>query len=134
VYEQAVDQGVNQPTPPVADRRRSLRAPLIVRRVRIDEGRTTFFGYAKNISRGGLFISATSPREEGKRFELEIPLPKPLDYTVRCKCEVVWRRPWAKGLKQDPGMGLRFLDLPAEDAEAVDRWILETARREKLLR
>ena len=36
--------------------------------------------------------------------------------------------------KLDPGMGLRFLDLPAADADAIDRWIAETARRERLLR
>ncbi len=34
----------------------------------------------------------------------------------------------------DPGMGLRFLDLPEDDAVAIDRWIEETARRERLLR
>ncbi len=133
-YKEGVNEHLDPPIPPAADRRRSLRAPLIVQRIRGDVGRTTFFGYARNISRGGLFISATSPRDEGSQFELEIPLPKPLDYTVRCACEVVWRRPWAKGLRMDPGMGLRFLDLPEDDAVAIDRWIEETARRERLLR
>lgn len=132
MYKERVNERPDPPLPPAADRRRSLRAPLIVQRVRVDEGRTTFFGYARNISRGGMFIAATHPRDEGSRFDLEIPLPKPLDYTVRCTCEVVWRRPWAKGIRLDPGMGLRFVDLPGEDADAIDRWIGESARRERL--
>lgn len=132
MYKERVNERPDPPMPPAADRRRWLRAPLIVQRVRVEEGRNTFFRYASNISRGGLFIGATSPREVGRQFELEIPLPKPLDYTVRCTCEVVWRRPWAKGLKLDPGMGLRFLDLPEEDGKAIDRWIKESARRERL--
>ena len=118
-------------SPPAQERRRSVRTPLIVLRLRVKEDRQTFFGYAKNISRGGLFISATSPKELGSRFNLEIPLPKPLDRTVRSTCEVVWRRPWSKGSTLEPGMGMRFLDLPAEEGETINRWIEESWRREK---
>ena len=32
----------------------------------------------------------------------------------------------------DPGMGIRFVDLPAEEANTIDRWIKESARREAL--
>ena len=113
------------------DRRKFLRAPLIVQRVRVTEDSRTFFGYAKNISRGGLFISATRPKEIGRRFSLEIPLPEPFDHTVRCKCEVVWRQPWSTDSTLQPGMGVKFLDLPEEEAESINRWIEESWRREK---
>jgi uncharacterized protein (TIGR02266 family) len=132
VYKYRVSDSKDDPAPPPADRRRSLRSPLIVQRVRIDEGRSTFFGYARNISRGGLFISATNPREVGSQFHLEIPLPPPLDHTVRCTCEVVWRRPWSRKEAREPGMGLRFLDLAPEEGEAIDQWIEEASRRERL--
>lgn len=121
------------PTPsPGQDRRRSLRAPLIVQRVRLTEERSSFFGYAKNISRGGLFIGATSPKEPGSQFQVEIPLPEPLDRTVHCTCEVMWCRQWSKGSTLEPGMGMRFLDLPEEEAEAIDHWIEESRRRQRL--
>jgi uncharacterized protein (TIGR02266 family) len=119
--------------PPGAERRQSLRAPLIIQRVQIKDGRRTFFGYAKNISRGGMFIGATNPREPGARFQVEIPLPAPLDVTVTCNCEVAWARTWSKDSSADPGMGLKFLDLPEEIAEKIGQWI-EDRRREKFFK
>ncbi len=112
-----------------ADPRRSLESPLIVRRVRPDDGRCTFFGYASNISRSGLFVNATEPKKPGERFEVEIPLPRPLDQTVRCICEVVWARKRTDDFHLVPGMGIRFVDLPREEAERIGEWIEEGRRR-----
>ena len=109
--------------PPAADRRRSLRAPLIVQRVRVGAEQQSFFGYAKNISRGGLFIGATNPREPGSRFKLSIPMPEPSSRTIECSAEVVWSRTWSRDFDRPPGMGLKFLDLSVEEAEWIDRWI-----------
>jgi uncharacterized protein (TIGR02266 family) len=119
------------PSPPAqVDRRRTLRSPLIVQRVRSLDDRRTFFGYATNISSGGLFIGAANPKEVGCRFSVEIPLPRPIDRIVRCSAEVVWRRPWAARMTHEPGMGLRFLDLPDEDRDAIERWIEACGDRE----
>ena len=111
--------------PPVvpSDPRRNLRSPLLVLRVRLDDGRKTFFGYAKNISRGGIFIATINPKEVGSRFQVEIPLPPPLCRTLQCFCEVVWTRDFSKGSLYEPGMGLKFLDLPAEMADRIEGWI-----------
>jgi hypothetical protein len=109
-------------TPP-PDQRKTLRAPLIVLRVKVDEGGKSFFGYARNISRSGLFIPATSPREPGSRFVIEIHLPAPVERTVQCTCEVVWQRQFSRKSKYDPGMGLKFIDLPEEIATAIDAWV-----------
>ena len=57
-----------------AHRRLNLRAPLIVLEAKYDEDRKTFFGYAKNISRGGMFISSINPRDPGRKFLVELPL------------------------------------------------------------
>ena len=35
--------------------------------------------------------------------------------------------------RYDPGMGLRFLDLPDDMAEAIDAWVQEQERQRLLL-
>lgn len=113
----------NNGNPPHVDLRRDLPRPITVLKADPHDRSKTFFGYAKNISRGGMMIGATNPREPGSRFRLEIPLPEPLDIVVTCICEVVWNRRWAKNDCHEPGMGLRFLDLAPEIAETIDDWI-----------
>jgi uncharacterized protein (TIGR02266 family) len=113
-----------------ADRRRTLRRPLIVQRVKAEDERRTFFGYASNISSGGLFIGTANPKDVGSRFVVEIPLPEPIARQIRCSCEVVWMRPWQKRMSHEPGMGLRFLDLAEGDRDAIDRWIESCGDRE----
>lgn len=117
------DKSNNNPDLNTAHKRKSLRSPLIVLRVKLDDGRKTFFGYAKNISRSGLFIATVNPREPGERFHVELALPAPLGRSVQCDCEVVWKRLYSKGSSHEPGMGLRFIDLPEEMADVIDRWV-----------
>ena len=117
---------------PLIQDRTLLRAPLTILKTDGNGGPKTFFGYAKNISPSGMMIGATSPKEPGSRFLLEIPLPEPINKTATCTCEVVWKREWAKHKSHDPGMGLRFLDLPEDIAAAIDRWITAEQLREQL--
>ncbi len=117
------EHGKTQQSRPTADLRRNLRSPLIVLKVKLEEGTRAFFGYAKNISRSGMFITSVNPREPGSRFPVEIPLPDPICQKVICSCEVVWRRQYDKKSSHEPGMGLKFLDMPEELAEAIDSWI-----------
>jgi hypothetical protein len=105
------------------DIRTALHKPITVLKTDGNGGSKTFFGYAKNISRGGMMIGATNPREPGSRFLLEIPLPDPINLVVTCKCEVVWKRQWVKNSEHEPGMGLRFIDLPEDIAAAIDDWV-----------
>lgn len=100
--------------------RRELGSPWTVLKIWPADGSGTFFGYASNISRGGIRIDATSPRESESRHRLEMPLPTG---TAQCHCEVVWKRGYACGEANPPAMGLRFLDLPAEVSEALDEWV-----------
>lgn len=106
-----------------ADLRKNLRAPLIVQKVHVDVERTVFFGYSKNLSRSGMFIATTNPLAKGEQIDLEIPLPEHLSGTVRCRCEVVWRRPLRKSLPFEPGMGLKFIDMPVNVSQQIDDWI-----------
>jgi hypothetical protein len=105
-----------------ADQRLNLRAPLIIQKVHLDEERSVFFGYTKNISCSGMFIATTHATEPGTRLSLEIPLPAPLNNVIRCECEVVWKRPFGKHLPFEPGIGIKFIDLPADVAAQIDDW------------
>ena len=108
---------------PQADLRKNLRAPLIIQKVHLDEERPVFFGYSKNISRSGIFIATTNPIKTGEQVNLEIPLPLPLRKSVRCCCEVVWKRPLGNHLPFEPGIGLKFIDMPENITQQIDDWI-----------
>lgn len=114
-----------EPQPVQANQRRTLRAPLLVRKIRLEENRKVFFGYSKNLSRGGMFIATVNPLAPGCRVKVELPLPPPLSGTVSCECEVVWQRRYSPGNSYDPGMGLRFLDLSEEAGQVIDDWVKE---------
>ena len=105
------------------DKRRNLRVPLIIEKIPCGDGRRTFFGYASNLSRGGVFISTVNPREPGDQFDLHLKLPPAAGFTLHCRCVVVWRRQLAQGRKHEPGMGLRFLNLSQETADALECWL-----------
>lgn len=108
-----------------ADKRARLRVPLLVLKMRLEDGGKVFFGYAKNISRGGFFIASSNPREPGTQFRVEIPLPFANGKHVQSTCEVVWKREYNPSSPYEPGMGLKFIDLPEAVAVELERWIQE---------
>lgn len=110
---------------PKADLRKNLRAPLIIQKVHLDDDRKAFFGYTKNISKSGMFIATTHPVNPGDQIDLEFSLPAPLQGTVCCSCEVVWKRPLGSHLPLEPGIGLKFIDLDEEISAEIDEWIKE---------
>ncbi len=110
---------------PKADQRKSLRSPLIIQKIHLEAERPVFFGYSKNISRSGIFIATTNPGKPGDQLNLQIPLPAPLNKTLTCCCEIVWRRPIGKHLPFEPGMGLKFIDLPEDVADLLNQWASE---------
>jgi hypothetical protein len=116
-----------------SDSRQALRAPIMVLQTDAPDGHKRFFGYAKNLSKSGMMIGTINPREPGSRFWVEFPLPDPVNRVATCHCEVVWQRRYSREHRYDPGMGLRFLDLPEDMAEAIDEWVRELERQELLL-
>ncbi len=112
-----------------ADRRGYPRSPIIVREARCLAGMEVFFGYATNISREGLFIGTPVPqkRSPGEVFEIRFSLPG-TQRAFSCRVSVVWSRPYRQDNPgQSPGFGLKFLDLPEEDAETIDSWVRSAA-------
>ena len=112
------------------NQRLATRVPLIVEKIPIEDGQKTFFGYAKNISRGGLFIATVKPREPGEEFTIELTLPVKPRHIIRCRCEVLWKRHFQKKAPLEPGMGLRFLDLADADGDKIDAWVGEQVERQ----
>jgi len=105
------------------NQRHATRSPLIVEKIPCGDGQKTLFGYAKNVSRGGLFIATVKPREPGEEFIIELTLPMKPGYTFRCRCEVVWKRHFQRKSSHEPGMGLRFIDIADADGDMIDEWV-----------
>jgi uncharacterized protein (TIGR02266 family) len=111
------------------NKRRAVRSPLIVEKIPCGDSYKTLFGYAKNLSRGGLFIATVKPREPGEEFLIELNLPTKPRHTIRCKCRVVWKRHFQRKAQNEPGMGLRFLDLADADGDKIEAWVAEQSTR-----
>ena len=62
---------------PKPDSRKRLSRPITVLKADNSNGQKTFFGYVKNISRSGMMIGTTNPRELGTKYRLEIPFQNP---------------------------------------------------------
>ncbi len=108
------------------DRRKSLRNHLLVLRVKGNTGERVFFGYAKNISRGGMFIASVNPRKVGEEFTIEFTLPREKE-VIRCRCVVVWSRSYHPKSPYEPGMGVKFIDLDDSIRDMIDEWVRESS-------
>jgi uncharacterized protein (TIGR02266 family) len=105
-------------------RRKVLQVPIIILKLKKAGLQKAFFGYAKNISRGGMFIASANPQEPGSQFRVEFELPAPLARKIQCTCLVIWNRTFSESARYEPGMGLRFMDLPEDHAQLIDDWVL----------
>lgn len=106
-----------------SDRRKNLRKQLLVLKIRGEDNRGVFFGYAKTVSRGGMFISSVNPRKMGEEFEITFKLDEKLEREIKCRAVVVWIREYDSLVKQEPGMGIKFIDLDDATREEIDEWI-----------
>lgn len=106
-----------------SDRRKNLRRQLLVLKVRGEDNRGAFFGYAKTISRGGMFISSVNPKNMGEKFEITFKLDEKQGREIKCRSVVVWRREYDSLVKQEPGMGIKFIDLDEATKDEIDAWI-----------
>ena len=121
--EEDKGQGVN--------RRTNLRSVILVTQVKMGDERKYFFGYAKNISRAGIFIQTVTPRAVGDEFMIEFSIPK-TGIDVRCRCRVVWNRTFSQSSTWlEPGMGLAFIDVDPETSEKINKWVAERLEAEE---
>lgn len=105
------------------DRRKHLRKQLLVLKVKATDGRGSFFGYAKTVSRGGMFIATVNPREVGEEFDIRFEIPG-TGTDATCRCKVAWRREYdPNDISSQPGMGLKFVGLTDEIRNRIDEWV-----------
>ncbi len=105
-----------------SNRRKNLRKQLLVLKVKGEDRRGSFFGYAKTIGWGGMFISTVSPRQVGEEFDISFKTP--WDETeVGCRCVVAWQRGFDPKFKEEPGMGIKFINLDVEVRTKIDEWV-----------
>ena len=106
------------PARPDADVRRAHERAELRLEVTVEGEYAYFPGLIENLSEGGVFVVTDCTRAVGALIAVEFQL-EGRDEPIRVVGEVRWLRRRA-GAKQGPvGMGLRFVDLADEDAEAI---------------
>ena len=103
-------------------RRKKLSIPILITRIKDESNGNTFFGYAKNISQGGMFIQSVNPRNVNEQFQIEFSLPGE-DEPIRGTVEVVWKRQLVSRKRYEPGMGIRFLDIEEDKSTEINKWV-----------
>jgi len=114
-----------QSQPATPSKRKSLRSPILVTKVKEESnGPKVFLGYAKNISRTGLFIQTINPKKQNEVLCIEFSLPGS-EKSLTCAAEVIWKRDFSANSKYQPGMGIMFLDMPENNASTIEKWVVE---------
>jgi uncharacterized protein (TIGR02266 family) len=84
------------------------------------------WGTALDISRGGMFLESEDELAVDQEIQLEFRLPELRD-AFAPTARVIWRRPSWNGVPS--GAGLRFVDLDAPAARALESYVHERAPR-----
>jgi uncharacterized protein (TIGR02266 family) len=85
------------------------------------ESESNFYaGFTENLSESGVFVATRTPLKLGSRVDLSITLPH--NEPIRARGTVRWLR-LSSGSKETPvGMGVRFDQLAARDADRVQEF------------
>jgi len=83
-----------------------------------------YTGLTQNISTGGLFIATHQIKRVGDHVRLKFTLPGAA-HAIECDTEVRWIRENSSLHRTDgaSGMGVRFINMSAEDAGAIQAFI-----------
>lgn len=83
-----------------------------------------YTGLTQNISTGGLFIATHQIKRVGEHVHLKFTLPGAAR-PIECDTEVRWIRENSSLHRTDsaPGMGVRFLNMSADDAATIQAFI-----------
>ena len=112
----------SEPQEESVERRGDPRVPRRGLQVRGESRKAFFFGYAVNLSLGGIFIQTTNPKDPGTRVRLQIPLQRELP-PIECGAEVAWVQPFSARSKNPPGMGLRFTEMDEKAAARLEAFL-----------
>lgn len=101
---------------PGVDRRATRRVSLATQ-IRTTVGGETLVGYTRDISTGGVFVETEDPSVKGTEVKLRFKLT-PESHIQEVGAVVAY------SISRE-GMGLRFVDLPAEIREAISAFVAE---------
>ena len=101
------------------NRRQDERVETIVR-VEFEE---QYWGFTKNLSKGGAFILTPDPMDLGEEFFMKLHMPdggEPIEVT----CKVVWTNKYGKETHDmRRGMGIKFLRLQPKVQDRIEEYI-----------
>ncbi len=102
-------------------RRATPRIPVKMR-VEISEGKPEKVLASVNMSEGGLYLRTLQPLPEGTRLHIKFTLPHDTEAielsaeteSIKLSAEVVRSLPLGTKFEAEPGMGIRFVDIPKD--------------------
>ena len=109
------------------NRRQDERVDTVVR----VEFHEEYWGFTKNLSRGGAFILTPDPMELGDEFVLTLHMPDGRE-AIDVVCKVVWTNKYGKETQDlRRGMGVKFAKLQPEAQRRIEEY-LESQKNRKL--
>lgn len=100
--------------------RRAERVELAVE-VTVHSEHTFWSGFTSNVSTGGVFIATDRKVPLGTRVRFELALPGTQTWSI--EGEVRWLRDAVFAERIPPGIGLQFIDVPADAQAAIDKFV-----------
>ena len=98
----------------ILDKRNFIRIPVQLK-VDIEASQAHYlFEISSNLSASGIFIHTEDPLDPGTHLNLQFRLPD--NYLIRTRGEVMWIN---EDEEEDPGMGVKFLQLNADDRHRI---------------
>ena len=104
----------------VADKRKYPRVSIGVKVTNLQSGLFTYY-LATNISVGGMFLKADEPLPRGTRLDLKFSMPE-MD-EILLEAEVVRIQKAGADSRIPSGMGVKFVNVPAESREAIESFV-----------
>lgn len=101
--------------------RNAPRVPVKIR-VAIEEGTPDKMLTCINLSEGGMYLRTYAPVPEGTVLHVMFTLPHDTE-AIQLAAEVVRTLPLAVQLEAEPGMGLRFIDIPEDTLERLKNFV-----------
>ena len=91
------------------------------------ESESQFYaGFGENLSEGGIFVATHAVQPVGARLEVIFTLPG-MNRPFRVQGDVRWVRQYSETSDMPAGMGLRFVSLSKDDADAIHEFCARRA-------
>ncbi|MBW2734365.1 MAG: TIGR02266 family protein [Deltaproteobacteria bacterium] len=104
-----------------AERRSSARV-VFKTSISFNSDSNFYTGFTDNISEGGIFVATYNELSMGEKIRLDFSLPDG-GPPIQAEGEVRWLREFNPSSDTPPGIGFRFVALPAKDHQRIERFI-----------